>query len=786
VAALLNHAKGRPVIQECRTASRVGALKRRFGGTHIYAWRNPRDQWWSFKINDYFDTGMQLILNANPHPQVIDRVRAEIGFQEFHDDDIAQEFSFFATQKAHADHSYLAFYVLWALAWKDGSANADVCINVDQLGRSGRYRESAIDDLAKQGVQGLDFSDCRIHSGFYSAGENDWFSRIEERAVGLLMASGWSRADIDDLAAGTNIRSRSVQSSGTASELKEDLRRSRQVALRLHDRLSDMAIFHRRDLIDKEVEHASALNTLSEASRRNTERAEVAALREAAATAAEQGRRHMEEMHALQGKYVEDINQGRRHMEDVLRTFFQREQELGTQLASVQRQAAAAAAEQARNHMEEMHTLQETFSQREQDFGARLLAVQQLAAEAAAEQGRRQQEQIRALEDEHAKDIDRARRELEDLLRTMARRERELATQLLAVQQQAAGEAAEKVRLFTEHESKLRRQLDDVREELRLVGQGHVQREREITELLLTIRRKADDEINMQAARHREQAQELQREQNERIGQLHEQLRSERAVGEHSLNALRTDLAALRNSLSWRFTTPLRAAGRWFVGAPRAQSSTPTQENVVAYPHHPANAHAPQLESYPPGATSMSADATKTVSPSPMDAADNLKALLQYQDRQFVECAYLTLLKREPDPQGLSFYLERLRGGEAKLQILSELYSSAEAREAGADLPWLHGAMRRQRLTRLPVVGVVLKSFINRESKSELASRLRVLEQKVFLLEQLAEDPENFRRGQRAPGSLFRSDAHDAAPDLSGMPMAAKRIFRELSDRSPR
>jgi hypothetical protein len=677
---------------------------------------------------------------------VIDRVRTEIGFREFHDDDIAREFTFFSMQKAHADHSYLAFYVLWALAWKDGSANADVCINVDQLGRSDRYRESTIDDLAKQGIQGLDFSDCRIHSGFYSAGENDWFSRIEERAVGLLMASGWSRADIDDLAAGTKIRSRSVQSSGTASELKEDLRRSREVVFRLHDRLSDMAIFHRRDSIEKDAEHASAINTLSEASRRNTERAELAALREAAATAAEQGRRHMEEMRALQGKYMEDINQGRRHMEDVLRTFSQREQELGT----------------------------------------RLLAVQQQAAEEAAEQVRQQKEQIRALEHEHAEGIDRSKRQLEDLLRTMARRERELATQLLAVQQQAAGEAAEKARLFTEQESKLRRQLDDVRQDLRLVEQGHAQREREITELLLTMQRKADDEINMQAARHRQQVQELQREQNERIRQLHEQLSSERAAGEHSLSALRADLAALRNSLSWRFTTPLRAVGRWFVGAQRTHSSTPTQDNAVAHPRDPANDPAPQLESKPPGAMSMSADATKTVSPSRMDTADNLKALLQCQDRQFVECAYLTVLKREPDPQGLSFYLERLRGGEVKLQILSELYSSAEAREAGADLPWLRGAMRRQRLTRLPVVGIVLKSLVNRESKSELASRLRVLEQKVFLLEQLAENPENFVRGQRDPGSPSRSDAHDAAPDLSGMPMAAKRIFRELSDRSLR
>jgi hypothetical protein len=116
------------------------------------------------------------------------------------------------------------------------------------------------------------------------------------------------------------------------------------------------------------------------------------------------------------------------------------------------------------------------------------------------------------------------------------------------------------------------------------------------------------------------------------------------------------------------------------------------------------------------------------------------------------------------------------------LQIVSELYSSMEARQSGADLPWLRSPLRQQRLTRLPVLGILLKTLINRESKSELGIRLRVLEQKVFLLEQLVGNAESLVIQQRDPGSPIHSNVQEAAPNLSGLPMAAKRIFRELSN----
>jgi hypothetical protein len=53
-------------------------------------------------------------------------------------------------------------------------------------------------------------------------------------------------------------------------------------------------------------------------------------------------------------------------------------------------------------------------------------------------------------------------------------------------------------------------------------------------------------------------------------------------------------------------------------------------------------------------------------------------------DYSFVRRAYWVLLGREPDPGGLTNYLDRLRSGTPKLQVLSELAQSPEGKAKGA------------------------------------------------------------------------------------------------------
>ena len=93
------------------------------------------------------------------------------------------------------------------------------------------------------------------------------------------------------------------------------------------------------------------------------------------------------------------------------------------------------------------------------------------------------------------------------------------------------------------------------------------------------------------------------------------------------------------------------------------------------------------------------------------DKAQNLAELLQYHDRQFIECAYLTLLGRHPDITGMKYYLGRLQSGVSKIQILDQILSSTEGKRSSANLPGLRTAIQRFKLSKIPLIKVFFKQF---------------------------------------------------------------------------
>jgi hypothetical protein len=119
---------------------------------------------------------------------------------------------------------------------------------------------------------------------------------------------------------------------------------------------------------------------------------------------------------------------------------------------------------------------------------------------------------------------------------------------------------------------------------------------------------------------------------------------------------------------------------------------------------------------------------------SQINTAATLQALLQHQDRSFIECAYLTLLKRHPDPTGRDYYIGRLRAGVPKIQILGEIFRSSEALSKAVVLPGLRDAVRKYNLGQLPFIGNFFRLIFTIEGNSMSESRLRVLEQQIFLL----------------------------------------------------
>jgi hypothetical protein len=176
--AILDEVKdGRPVFEECRTAGRIGLLKEKLKGVHIYLWRNPWDQWWSYKTIDHLDYQNREIINAPNTLNAITKLRSQLSFQEAYTDAVLQVQDGVLT----AEESYLTYYLLWCLGLHEGIKHAHLLINIDKLTESEMYREQILASLAENGVHGIDFSDCQSPQGDYFNEDMNFFSPLEDR-----------------------------------------------------------------------------------------------------------------------------------------------------------------------------------------------------------------------------------------------------------------------------------------------------------------------------------------------------------------------------------------------------------------------------------------------------------------------------------------------------------------------------------------------------------------------------------------------------------------------------
>lgn len=84
--------------------------------------------------------------------------------------------------------------------------------------------------------------------------------------------------------------------------------------------------------------------------------------------------------------------------------------------------------------------------------------------------------------------------------------------------------------------------------------------------------------------------------------------------------------------------------------------------------------------------------------------AREIEDLLTLNGEAFVLNAYLTVLGRHPDVEGLGYYVDRLKKGKGKLEILRQLRDSKEGGALGARLKRLDGIILRERISRLPLM----------------------------------------------------------------------------------
>lgn len=250
----------RTVVQECRTSGRIAPIKAGLGGVHIYVWRNPWDQWWSYKISDYFFAATQIICNSDDRPQSLRNWSAINGLEQKKFASISEGLRHYAQHPLRPDLSYQCYFLLWAKGWLQAQQHADILINVDTLTENLPYREDMLAQLAERGIEGLNFDDCEIYRAPYTPRDRDFFEGNEEAVYDLLPLDGHDRAAVAALRAARTAHSPTGQKRRNAAISRElaqtSLSRAREVVERVENEMSALA----QDLDSKYYHAQDAFN----------------------------------------------------------------------------------------------------------------------------------------------------------------------------------------------------------------------------------------------------------------------------------------------------------------------------------------------------------------------------------------------------------------------------------------------------------------------------------------------------------------------------------------------
>lgn len=452
-------------------------------------------------------------------------------------------------------------------------------------------------------------------------------------------------------------------------------------------------------------------------------------------------------------EYTAQINKTRKKLETNLQQQMLREQDIGLQLQVIRQQAAEEAADLTRNYVEYERELHRQQHEREHTFTLQLQAAQE----------------------------ERLKLEREQTLQ-----EQSHSNQLLNIRQQAELDQAEQAQQYKQVEKTLQRQHA---EKERVLSELHeATQNREITALQGEAQAKQQaQQLKLQQA-ELDKKLKLQHSMLEDCEALEAQLKQEIAcehqnslVLRHSLSKVEQSLKITRASLTWRLSTPLRKLASLFIEKEPVDIS-PSQihdgnttklysninleksvedntgkdftefltlakiisENIVE--NDQSHDKISRKQSTVPLITEIQATefrntssnhtmpiSTPVVNQPTAIKATTLEELLAHYDIQFIYCAYLTLLGREPDADGLNYYSRRLRSGFSKISVLLQLKQSFEGKSHAADVTGLNSAINKYKKEQQPLIGWVFRLVNDGENNHPTERKLRILENQLHI-----------------------------------------------------
>jgi hypothetical protein len=180
IDTLLECAQGRPVLQICRSSGRAQALRSEYGGAHLHLWREPRAQWWSYKVADYFDSVTRRVYEAHALPAPLEVLAHETAALDFRQLPLTPQ------------QNYRLFYGLWLDAWLQLTPVADLSISVDAIALSQPDNRASGERLATLIGQPLELADIYPSGMVFTPEEADFYEEVEREVGALFVATGYT------------------------------------------------------------------------------------------------------------------------------------------------------------------------------------------------------------------------------------------------------------------------------------------------------------------------------------------------------------------------------------------------------------------------------------------------------------------------------------------------------------------------------------------------------------------------------------------------------------------
>jgi LPS sulfotransferase NodH len=172
IEGLIEHAKGRPILQFNRIDFRLPWIKAHFPNAKIiHLYRHPRDQWCSFLTD-------KNLMNKDD----VSHTYHDAFYLDVWCNDLAQQYQFL--DKRHTPHPYQRFYYLWKLSYLNGNKYSDHNISFEHLTRQPKTEIIKLYEHLDMPIEQVE-SLCSViqppkADQWKLYAEDSWFSQLEE------------------------------------------------------------------------------------------------------------------------------------------------------------------------------------------------------------------------------------------------------------------------------------------------------------------------------------------------------------------------------------------------------------------------------------------------------------------------------------------------------------------------------------------------------------------------------------------------------------------------------